>query len=134
MSHQNYFNELYKTIIEKNIEVQVAAHIYRSVAVQNNLRKRKAAAALAVDLFEREQVPRKYWISPLCALRPVHGFYKAIFPVLKNDLPDTEFINYFRMSTSKFEELLTLVFPILSRKFAIRAPIEAGERLCLTLR
>lgn len=60
------------------------------------------------------------------------GFYNAIYPTLRS--MDKEFTNYFRMNVEKFDELLELVTPLLTKKHVIRKRISAPEKLCLTLR
>ena len=44
------------------------------------------------------------------------------------------FYKYFRMTPERFDNLLVLVGPMLSKKSLYREPISAGERLSVTLR
>lgn len=97
-----------------------------------NVRKRKLLAALACCMHEENKKKRTCWISPLCNLRNVAGFHAAIYPTIRN--MDKEFINYFRMTVTKFDELLAMIGPEITRKYSIRQPISATERLSLTLR
>lgn len=100
--------------------------------VIHTLKKRKIAAVSTCFIEGSERKKRQCWVSPLCNLRPLHGFYAAIFPTLCN--MDREFLNYFRMPVARFESLLALIGPTITRKTSVRKPISAGERLCLTLR
>lgn len=59
----------------------------------------------------------------------MRGFYHAIFLIL-----DSRFMNYCRMSATEFEELLCLVGPMISKRYVVRDPISAPERLALTLK
>lgn len=99
----------------------------------NEDRKRKALAALSsVILAEGMTKKRRSWESPLSKLRSEYGFHAAVFPTLCT--MDNEFLTYFRMSVEKFEDVLTIVGPKIIKKHAVRTPISASERLCLTLR
>ena len=44
------------------------------------------------------------------------------------------FYKYFRMTPERFDHLLLLVGPMLTKKSLYREPISAGERLAVTLR
>lgn len=95
-------------------------------------RKRKIAAIISQMMNEGLKKKRKSWVSPLCQLRSIHGFFAAIYPTLRT--MDKEFLNYFRMSIDKFENLLALVGPKITKKDSVRKSISAVERLSLTLR
>ncbi|KYN06577.1 Putative nuclease HARBI1 [Cyphomyrmex costatus] len=75
---------------------------------------------------------KRYWVHPIFKERYNHGFYHAIFPVIT--LEETRFRNYFRMTPTQFENLLSLVAPFITKQTVIREPISAAERLCLTIR
>jgi len=102
----------------------------------SEVQKRRTVAATAVIVAmkdeKRKYKKKKYWVAEIFNNRAVHGFYHAIFPILR--LEDPRFINYCRMSATEFEELLCLVGPIISKQYVVRDPISAPERLALTLR
>lgn len=103
----------------------------------SEMQKRRIAAAIATiaaigENKRRKYKKKKYWVAEIFENRAVHGFYHAIFPILR--LEDSRFINYFRMSATEFEELLCLVGPTISKQYVVRDPISAPERLALTLR
>lgn len=97
-----------------------------------NARKRTILSAFSCIVQEIDAKKRKVWVSPLCQLRSRHGFYAAIYPTLAN--MDNEFLNYFRMSQSKFHTLLGIVGPKITKSKCARNTISPMERLCLTLR
>lgn len=84
------------------------------------------------QLKKRNYAKKRYWISPLFAIRDQAGFFARIFPTLSTC--DNEFRNYMRMTLDKFEDLLYKVGPIITKKHVIRDPIPAAARLALTLR
>lgn len=59
MSEQQFYYDIYKNVVERNIQVQIAIQIAISVAVQSHYRKRKAVAALAIALLEKEHSSNK---------------------------------------------------------------------------
>lgn len=105
-----------------------------AIAIQNLMAdpKRKFVAAISYVANEVEEKKRKVWVSPLCKLRPLHGFYEAIFTTLQT--MDVEFLNYFRIDVQKFESLLAMIGPKITKKNSVRQSVSAEERLCLTLR
>ncbi|XP_071581133.1 uncharacterized protein [Temnothorax nylanderi] len=103
----------------------------------SEIQKRRIAVAFAViaaieENKRRKYKKKKYWVAEIFENRAVHGFYHAMFPILR--LEDSRFINYCRMSATEFEELLCLVGPTISKQYVVRDPISAPERLALTLR
>ncbi|XP_024893227.1 uncharacterized protein LOC112468333 [Temnothorax curvispinosus] len=99
-----------------------------------NAHKQKLAhVAEYVFLKKKRSYSRKrFWVSPICSQREKHGFFKAILPSLQ--LEHLGFYNYFRMFSTKMEELLTLVGEDLKKQNCIRKPIPPAQRLALTLR
>lgn len=102
-------------------------------------RSRLRCVAIVCALNELEAQSKKplrkkkrFWVHPILQLRKDHGFYEAIFPTLS--LHEDKFKNYFRMSTEQFENLLSLVGPLIVKQKAIRDPISAPARLAMTLR
>ncbi|XP_071626679.1 uncharacterized protein [Temnothorax longispinosus] len=85
-----------------------------------------------VENVKRSYSRKRFWVSPICSQREKHGFFKAILPSLQ--LEHLGFYNYFRMSSTKMEELLTLVGEDLKKQNCIRKPIPPAQRLALTLR
>ena len=116
---QEYYNWTIKCIA---ITTQAVVHV----------RKRKLLGALACYVHEEKKKQRTCWVSPLCNLRNLVGFHAAIYPTIRN--MDKEFFNYFRMTVAKFDELLAMIGPEITKKHAIRQPVSATERLSLTLR
>lgn len=98
-------------------------------------RRDKLLGSLALLLAKknkRHKKKKRLWVSPILKKRYEHGFYHALLPTLK--LEDLRFRNYFRMSTMQYEELLAIVGPHLEKQYVVREPINAAERLSLTLR
>lgn len=100
----------------------------------NNAHKQKLAhvAEYILKKKKRNYSKKRFWVSPICSQREQHGFFEAILPSLQ--LEDLGFYNYFRMSSTKMEELLTLVGENLIKQNCIRKPIPPAQRLALTLR
>lgn len=99
------------------------------------VRRDKLLGSLALLLAKKNKQHKKkkrLWVSPILKKRYEHGFYHALLPTLK--LEDLRFRNYFRMSTMQYEELLAIVGPHLEKQYVVREPINAAERLSLTLR
>lgn len=98
-------------------------------------RKRVVAAVIINEMRKKKKKPYKkksFWVRPLFQLRQIHGFYEAIFPILSLD--EDMFKKYLRMTTSQFEELLSLVGPHISKESTRRNPVSAAARLAMTLR
>lgn len=97
-----------------------------------------ALAAICINIIKvknqnkRNYRKKRYWVEAMLKERNTYGFYHAIFPVIT--LEQSRFRNYFRMSSTQFENLLCLVAPFITKQTVIREPISAGERLSLTLR
>ncbi|XP_018376371.1 PREDICTED: uncharacterized protein LOC108769727 [Trachymyrmex cornetzi] len=89
-------------------------------------------ALLLVEKKKRRNKKKRLWVAPIFQKRCEHGFYHALLPTLK--LEDLRFHNYFRMSATQYEELLSIVGPHLEKQYVVREPISAAERLTLTLR
>jgi len=106
----------------------------KKLTEQNQRHKKLLAAVLINELqqIKRNYHRKRYWINLIFIERYNHGFYHAIFPVII--LEEAQFRNYFRMTPTQFEELLNSVAPFITKETAIREPISAAERLCLTIR
>lgn len=81
---------------------------------------------------KRKRQEKKYWVSSIFKMRKQHGFFHAIFPVLKLDTE--KFQNYLRLSLAQFETVLSLVYSHITKKYVVREPISAEERLVVTIR
>lgn len=128
MSYQEYI-ACYQQEFHK-WTLQCTAMVTQVVAMS---RKRKVAGVLAYYLYDQEiKKKRTCWVSELCKLRSVAGFHAVIYPTIRN--MDKEFLNYFRMTVTKFDDLLAIIGPEITKKRVIRQPISATERLSLTLR
>ncbi|KYN01655.1 Putative nuclease HARBI1 [Cyphomyrmex costatus] len=107
--------------------------------VATAVKKRRIMIATAIMLeLQRRQVKRdykkkQYWVAPYLKDRQEHSFFHVSIPklTLENGI---HFHNYFRMSATQLEELLTLVGPRLQKMNVIRECIGPKERLVLTLR
>ena len=77
--------------------------------------------------------PGRMWVHEHNKKRAQLGEFKTIFEDLKRDA--TKFLVYFRMSLGKFEELLGMVEPHITKMdTTFRKSISPQERLALTLR
>ncbi|XP_041430603.1 protein ALP1-like [Xenopus laevis] len=82
---------------------------------------------------KKRAAARKYWVHPITSQRLKNGQFHILYSELRR-YPE-KFQKFFRMSTSSFDELLTILTPGLSHDHTLmRDPISPEERLCLTLR
>lgn len=110
-----------------NIMLQVIAEI----------RRRRIAAVLAMLKTNRNGIKRlykkkQYWVAPIFHNRSNYGFFHTSLQQLH--LEDIRFQNYFRMSATQLEDLLSIVGPRLQKQDVIREAITPSERLAVTLR
>ncbi|KYN02070.1 hypothetical protein ALC62_07124 [Cyphomyrmex costatus] len=103
---------------------------------QQMSRRRKLlaiTATLSSILKKRKKYKQKrFWTSELCQNRQDFGAFYKVYPIILHD--STMFKNYYRMTKEQFEDLLTLVAPIIIKQHMIRTPISPKERLLLILR
>nr|XP_012217190.1 PREDICTED: uncharacterized protein LOC105669025 [Linepithema humile] len=147
----NYFESLSFLIydIGKRMRVKVRLNCPNSIlstTLQNTLlsviakeiKKRRILVLCAImrKLQKNEKRPyrkKQYWVAPYLKDRPEHSFYYVSIPKLTIE-NGVRFHNYFRMSATQFEELLSIVGPLLIKENVIREPIQPKERLMITLR
>ncbi|KYN20696.1 Putative nuclease HARBI1 [Trachymyrmex cornetzi] len=98
------------------------------------MRRIMIATAIMLELqktqMKRDYKKKQYWVAPYLKDRQEHSFFHISIPKLTFE-DSIHFHNYFRMSATQLEELLTLVGPQLQKMNAIR---ECIGRLALTLR
>ncbi|KYN19347.1 hypothetical protein ALC57_08320, partial [Trachymyrmex cornetzi] len=104
--------------------------------IEDNERSKQVLVALSINELQKKGKKnyrkKRYWEHPIFKERYNHGFYHEIFPVIT--LEETRFRNYFRMTPTQFEDLLSLVAPFITKQTVIREPISAAEQLYLTLK
>jgi hypothetical protein len=84
--------------------------------------------------MKKKQKQRKYWVNPYLSIMNHDGEnFKRKYEALKIS-GDDKFYEYFRMSVSSFEELLTKIAPRIQKKYVFRKPVEPMEILGLTVR
>ncbi|XP_025199177.1 uncharacterized protein LOC112599899 [Melanaphis sacchari] len=97
---------------------------------------RAQTVCLAYILYKKKQnkrTNRRYWVHPLNLKRPREGQFQVTFMMLRSH--SDEFKNYYRMSISSFDELLSRVKHRLQKENTIlRNSIPPEERLSVTLR
>ncbi|XP_067217094.1 putative nuclease HARBI1 [Linepithema humile] len=106
--------------------------------IAKEIKKRRILVLCAFmrKLQKNEKRPyrkKQYWVAPYLKDRPEHSFYYVSIPKLTIE-NGVRFHNYFRMSATQFEELLSIVGPLLIKENVIREPIQPKERLMITLR
>lgn len=97
--------------------------------------RKKALCLLTLMLTEEEELPRSrsVWVHKSLARRSEHGEFRTWFAEEK--LNAGSFHSAFRMTPERFEEILELVAPRLTRETTnYRKPICPAERLAITLR
>ncbi|XP_018399460.1 PREDICTED: putative nuclease HARBI1 [Cyphomyrmex costatus] len=107
------------------------------MAIAKEVRKRRAQVLYAKMpmLLEKKRAYKKkqYWVAPYLRDRLEHSFYHVSLPKLTVD-DGVRFHNYFRMSTTQLEELMSIVGPYLVKQNVVRESIGPKERLVITLR
>lgn len=100
-------------------------------AVHLKLRK-LIAIWLLIKKNKRNQRPavRKFWVHPIFSYenRLLQGASDNLVKELQFH-NDNQFFNYFRMNMKMYQELLTLVEPLIAKQECIRMPIPANTRL-----
>lgn len=122
---------------ERNRATAVEMPNHITSIIEAEIRKRRVAAVIAVLNYRKKKAKKKYrekqyWVAPIFKDRLEHSFYFASMPKLI--LEDKRYHSYFRMSATKFEELLNIVGPHLQKQDVVRASITPAERLAITLR
>lgn len=105
-----------------------------NIVNQNFEKQRKAeliAIALIIKMKNIKKKKKKFWMAEILKRRSTYGFYHAILPSVRLDLG---FQNYTRMTTTQFEELLSIVGADLQKQYVVREPINEEQRLILTIR
>lgn len=88
-----------------------------------------------LEYFATHKIPRKrqFWVRQIYRERKQKGEYHSLVKQVK--LLDHEiFFQMFRMSATKFEELLRFIAPHITKDCLRREPIMPEERLSVTLR
>lgn len=87
---------------------------------------------ILMALLEAKSRKRRFWIHQIHKQRKQFGAFYHLVRHL--ELDRTKYFEYFRMSPSDMEHLLTCVGPIISKNPAVREVIDAKERLALCVR
>lgn len=96
------------------------------------------ALALEPDCVEEEDAPvtppqKRPWVHDFLRGREQQGAFNNLVQELRLD--DVGFKEYFRLSKSQFEHLLTMVAPAIQKmQTTFRESISPEERLCICLR
>lgn len=95
---------------------------------------RRRVLLLLLLLRRRRARKKRTWVRKINIERRLKGEYHALIQEMR--LSDHEsFYKYFRMVPSRFDHLLSLVGPAITRQQTnFRSPISPGERLAVTLR
>lgn len=84
-------------------------------------------------LYLRNQQRRQLWVHPINSERQSHGHFFQLYKQLRKD--NVKFFNYFRMSISSFDELLSYLENDIKRQDTnMRLAIQPEEKLVITLR
>lgn len=82
----------------------------------------------------KKKQKRRYWVNPYMSLMNHDGgHFKRKYEALKI-CGDDKFYEYFRMSISTFEELLSKIASRIQKQYVFRKPVEPLEMLGLTIR
>ena len=93
-------------------------------------RRRQLALVMMMHLLDIHV--RSVWIHPINHLRFDKGEFFMLYPDLRKY--EDRFFGWYRMSTKKFDELLSIVRNALQKKCTkFREPISAEEQLVITI-
>ena len=101
-------------------------HLFAAVMVIIRRRRRRR-----LELIPQRN--RKFWIRPLFAERMQTGAFYTLFSRMR-EVDREQFFKFIRMSPNRFDHLLGLIAPIITKDDSIRATIPPEERLAITLR
>lgn len=99
------------------------------------MEKRQIAAMLFLyrRIKKRKRNNRLHWVHPILTKRVEFGAFYTLFPKLREH--EDKFSNYFRMSTTSFDELhLKLKDSIQRQDTFMRECIQPVQMLAITLR
>ena len=91
-----------------------------------------AIAAYSLIIKKKGVTNRRFWVHPIVNQRLLRGTFVTLYSELREH--PRKFFNYFRMSTTTFDELYVKLEHNLTHLNVIRLSISATERLCVTLR
>ncbi|XP_060806382.1 uncharacterized protein LOC132903079 [Amyelois transitella] len=96
-------------------------------------RKKKCALLLLLRRYKKKK-QRRFWVHPfITIMNPDGNYFLLKYKALKTD--EKKFLEYFRMSISSFEELLSLLSPYLQKQsYKGRIPVMPLEMIGLTIR
>ena len=97
------------------------------------IRRHRRRIFMIFILWQMQLVNRSIWVHPLNNLREEKGEFYSLYPDLRHY--NKKFFKFYRLSVEKFDQLLDLVGPEITKKYSnFRAPISPEQRLVLTLR
>ena len=108
----------------QNFEIVLRVHLLALEHKVNTLLRK---------LDERKRKRRKHWVRPYLRRRQQLGHYHALMRELAGENPDL-YANFMRIDEELFDEIVEKVRPYLQRKTVVRAPLEVGLRVAITLR
>lgn len=88
-----------------------------------------------VILSKKEKKKRSMWVRPIYTVeqRSLQGDSDNLVVMLRTN-DHSLYFNYFRMDVDTFDELLTIVGPVIEKQFVIREPIPTNTRLQICFR
>ena len=87
-----------------------------------------------LDYRGKRKVKRKVWVRKIYKMRERKGAYNTLVQEMRTEDREEHF-RFFRMSPERFDHLLSLVSPYITKKNTnFRKAISAAERLAVTLR
>lgn len=88
-----------------------------------------------MKMREEQNIQRRIWVRPIFTVRQrmLQGASNNLIKEMENSDPD-KFIEYLRMDSSTFNELLNLIKLKIEKQHVVRTPILAATRLQICLR
>ena len=117
-------SRLYLMLSNQNFELILRVHLLALEQEVNTLLR---------TLDERKRKRRKHWVRPYLRRRQQLGHYHALMRELAGENPEL-YANFMRIDEELFNEIVEKVRPYLQRQTVVRAPLEVGLRVAITLR
>ena len=103
-------------------------HMYRK---QRRRRHMLCTLMMAMSVLEQKRKHR-FWVHDIIQKKKEFGVYYHLVRELEID--SEKFHEYFRMSSEKMEFVLNCIGPFINKRAIVRQPIDAKQRLAITIR
>ena len=100
--------------------------------MEDDIDEQLQLAFIMTKLKKKLKRRHRFWVHDIVARRMQLGAYNNL--VMELALDREKFRGYFRMSHETFDEVLSYVGPVITKKTVVREPLHARQRLAICLR